>query len=75
MAHVDFLPANDVGQVEINFAVPGIGLSHSISNGENAGVRLEHDFVVLNHQRKAVEFRGNGLKVCLFERRDRISRL
>jgi len=61
VAHVNFLPTIEISQAEINFVVLGFGLGHSILNGENAGTRLEHDFVVLNHQLKPADFSNNEL--------------
>jgi hypothetical protein len=38
----------------LNVAVLGMGLSSDVTAGENHGVRLKHDFVVLSHQAQTV---------------------
>lgn len=43
-------PANYV----VNVAVLGMGLQSSVTAGENVGVKLHHDFVVLNHAQQTV---------------------
>ena len=41
-------------QYVLNVAILGMGLNSSVTAGENHGVHLKHDFVVLNHQKQTV---------------------
>jgi hypothetical protein len=55
---VAFRPARELlPQWEAHVALLGCGVSSRVSAGENSGRKLEHDFVVLDHQRGLMKTR------------------
>ncbi len=61
IATIEFTPQIIMTEGEVNFAVLGFGLKHSIFGGENAGTEPNHDFVVLDHQHKPIQIRNEKL--------------
>jgi len=58
---IEFTPQIIMTEGEVNFAVLGLGLRHSIFGGENAGTELDHDFVVLDHRHKPTQIKNKKL--------------
>ncbi len=61
IASINYNPKTQIDTVIVNVVVLGFGLKHSILRGENAGSELHHDFIVLQHQKKASRVRDNLL--------------
>ena len=53
------------GTYVLNVAILGMGLSTQVNAGENHGELLKHDFVVLNHQKQAVNAATNQWEVAM----------
>jgi hypothetical protein len=60
----EFTPIDEqVTEWELNVALLGFNLSSHVSAGENTGRKLEHQFVVLSHQRKISDDRSWQVKL------------
>lgn len=60
----EFTPVDEqVTEWELNVALLGFNLSSHVSAGENSGRKLEHEFVVLSHQRKISDDRSWQVKL------------
>ena len=60
----EFSPVDkQVQDWELNVAVLGFNLSSHVSAGENSGRKLEHEFVVLSHERKLSDERSWQVKL------------
>ena len=60
----EFSPVDkQVQDWELNVAILGFNLSSHVSAGENSGRKLEHEFVVLGHQRKLSDERSWQVKL------------
>lgn len=55
IASIEFFPITPIDNGILNIAVLGFDIERSIKRGENAGVRLTHDFVVLKYLQKSAK--------------------
>jgi hypothetical protein len=58
--------AADAGPLDLHLALLGFGLESEVGAGENAGQRLRHDFVVLDHRRQPLAA-GDGQHRAQFD--------
>lgn len=61
-ATVGFSPIDPMQRGILNFALLGFDIEHAIRRGENAGVRLHHEFVVLDHWHEPANSNKGSLK-------------
>ncbi len=59
---IEFRPENAAGKnYEIHGALLGMGIEHAVSRGENRGENLQHDFIVLDWQKKTIQPGSDGV--------------